>query len=1060
VVPTVPTTPALPSVPVVVPTVPTLPTLPTPSLPTLPTIPVVTLPPLEVQTCTITANQTTVVAGQNVSLTWDTSGFDQFFLNGQQLSGESGITQITNILRNTTYTLVAKTADGKSDCVATVTITCLPAPVPVGDCRLSVNKTVDRQSARIGDTLTYTITAENIGTTSCGNTSPTVDPISLSGTYLDTQVYTGGIQSIGGVKVEDVVNDKLSYLNHSITSTHGLAKASYNAGTRTLSVNGGRLTPGQKVTLTWTGKVSQPSSCGAFEIPNQARASAPESNTWAYSPTVKTAIGNDCVVPTPNPTPICDSFTASPNTITTGGASTLTWNTSNASRVTISTVGDVVVDGSKSVTPTTNTTYRLTAFGTDNRSVTCDAIVNVTIPPTPTPDPAPTCDSFTASPNTITTGGASTLTWNTSNASRVVINNGVGDVFVDGSKSVAPLANTIYRLTAFGTQDRSVTCDVPVNVTTVSNPQNTVPVCESFTATPNQLPANGGTVTFAWKVARATNVTIDPTIGAVASEGSRSLTVTQGATYTLTASDADGDKVTCAAPVTVATSNPTPVLSCSSNVVFTASDYSVNEGEATTLNWTTNNVDTVSVSSINATGLSGSYTVEPTSNTTYTLTATKGTQSISCPVTIAVEENRSNGGGGGGGSSSPKCNLSVSDNNISAGDRITLKWDTSRASEVTIKDNHGKTVMTTEKYKSADKKEYYDGSITLKPTRDTEYTLTAERGSKDRTCKVKVNVDDLTVIESRDQKPLVAGISLDAVPYTGFEAGPVLTALFYTLLAAWALFVSYLIVARRQSVTEGVHLSAVATPSFSPAMQQAQDIRPDVFATSISVAPLAPKTIPTNLPVGTPVVGYENVVTPVASHTVTDAMVATLENYAHEQKALLSSDALRYFISTTKNEAERMTALTTVITKAKGTFPLEDGWIVINEARMQALCDICNVEHVASEVAPFVPAVVPEGSSSLAEAIVTGNIVAAYDMIGNRPMFALADAAADFDAVVRARRGEVVTISQLLTNETARLSESQLKNVIAALTSALDGTYTDEASAVKMAIMKAVKEVA
>jgi hypothetical protein len=81
-------------------------------------------------------------------------------------------------------------------------------------------------------------------------------------------------------------------------------------------------------------------------------------------------------------------------------------------------------------------------------------------------------------------------------------------------------------------------------------------------------------------------------------------------------------------------------------------------------------------------------------------------------------------------------------------------------------------------------------------------------------------------------------------------------------------------------------------------------------------------------------------------------------------------------------------------------------------------------------------------------------------MIGNRPMFALADAAADLDALYRNRRGGTEIVSDLLTKEAENLSEIQIKNMIDALTGALDGIYTDEASAVKMAIMKAVKEVA
>lgn len=196
----------------------------------------------------------------------------------------------------------------------------------------------------------------------------------------------------------------------------------------------------------------------------------------------------------------------------------------------------------------------------------------------------------------------------------------------------------------------------------------------------------------------------------------------------------------------------------------------------------------------------------------------------------------------------------------------------------------------------------------------------------------------------------------------------------------------------------------------------------------------------------------------ISSPRVNDAVVTDLENRAHQQKALLSSDAVRYFVTTTEGSLERDVALDQVIADAKKHYPLEDGWIVINEARMKNVCEECQINAKETATAPFVPATVPEGTGSLAEAIVTGNIVAAYQMIGRRPMFALADAAADLDAVYRKRQGGVGSVSDLLLLETANLPDEKIKNMITALTGALDGTYTDEASAVKMAIMKAVKE--
>jgi uncharacterized repeat protein (TIGR01451 family) len=676
---------------------------------------------------------------------------------------------------------------------------------------------------------------------------------------------------------------------------------------------------------------------------------------------------------------------------------------------------------------------------------------------------APNCESFTATPGTVTTGTPVTLAWTTVNANRVAINNGIGDVPVNGSISVTPLATLTYTLTVFGANNQTDDCMITVNVSA-----DPVPVCESFTATPAALPSGGGTTTLAWVVTGANSVTISPTVGMVGLTGSQSLFVNTNTNYTLTATDNNGDTVTCPAPVTVQPPTNPEVLTCENNVTFTASPNNIDEGDSATLTWNTTGIDSVAISIINATGLSGTQNVSPNSDTTYVLTATRGTQSVDCPITIVVDEDNGGGGGGGGGggSSSPRCELTVSDQTIQRGEEITLTWETSRATAVTIEDNRGNVIVTTDGVPARDKDELYDGEITLTPTRDTTYTINAARGSRDRECSVEVEVEDDTVLlQARDQQPLVAGISLTDVPYTGFEAGPILTLFFYMLLMAWALYVTYLIVIRQRAAVPAMiqytEPKITATHDF---MKHAEQTRPDLFVAT--VAPVAPvvaqaaATYPSNLPTET-VIGYANYAnTPAEQVPVTDEVVTMLENRAHAQKALLSSDAVQYFISTTTGTVERNEALDDVIAEAKKSYPLEDGWIVINEARMQNLCEVCTVAATNVSTTSFVPTMVPAGSSSLAEAIVTGNIVAAYEMIGNRPMFALADAAADLDSVYRNRRGEQHVVSDLLTTETAKLSDEKIKNMIDALTGAIDGTYTDEASAVKMSIMKAVKEVA
>ena len=893
-----------------------------------------------------------------------------------------------------------------------------PAPKP---CELVVEKTVNKTTAKPNDELTYTITVKNIGSENC----------------------TGS-----GVKIEDVIDSNLTYVRNTVSSNFSagyLEKPVYTSADRTLHFNGFDLTPNESGTITWVGKVNTPAQCGDFEVKNQAKATALELNnfqTWVYSQTVLTAIDNDCYVPK---VPEC-TLTPATQTVAYGGTAKFDWTTKNATAVTLTSFGVVDLNGSK-VTGALYAPahYTLTATGPDGQ-VTCGADVTVGTP-------TPRCDLFTATPTAIVVGGKATLKWETSEATKVFINNGIGEVAVDGSVNVSPLSNITYLLTAVGADNKTVSCEVPVTVT-----EKVVPVCEAFTATPNSLPVGGGNVVFDWKVKNATAVSISPTIGAVSLVGNKTINVTQSAKYILTAVDADGGKVSCEAPVVVA--DPVPVFTCANNVTFTASDSSLRRGDSSVLTWNTTDADSVKISSINATALAGSQSVSPTSDITYTLTATKGSNTISCPLSISV----TTGGGGGGGSVSPRCELTISDNSISSGDQITLKWDTSNATEVTLTDDKGKEIFTTDDYLANDKKEYYDGSIKLKPTRDTKYTLLAERGSRDVECKVSVKVkDDVVVLQTRDQQPLVAGISLAQVPYTGFEAGPIMTVMFYLLLIAWALYIAYVLVIKKQVAVSGGVATVTSTMTTNQhAMKKAEIVRPDMFSPTIVRNPTLSTLAPANLPVGKPVIGYENHVEEVSSnpHQATDEVVTALENRAHTQKALLSSDAVRYFVANTSNADERSKTLDAVISDAKKHYPLEDGWIVINESRMQNICAECQLNEAVATVLPPTPTVIPEGSGSLAEAIVTGNIVAAYQMIGNRPMFALADAAADFDSVIRMRKGEKQIISDLLIAETEKLSDEKIKNVVAALTGAIDGTYTDEASAVKMAIMKAVKEAA
>ena len=70
-------------------------------------------------------------------------------------------------------------------------------------------------------------------------------------------------------------------------------------------------------------------------------------------------------------------------------------------------------------------------------------------PPPPPPASAPTA-TLSASPSTIERGQSSTLSWTTTGATSVSIDQGIGDVSTSGSRSVSPSSSTTYTLTAKG----------------------------------------------------------------------------------------------------------------------------------------------------------------------------------------------------------------------------------------------------------------------------------------------------------------------------------------------------------------------------------------------------------------------------------------------------------------------------------------------------------------------------------------------------------------------------------------------------------------------------------
>lgn len=233
--------------------------------------------------------------------------------------------------------------------------------------------------------------------------------------------------------------------------------------------------------------------------------------------------------------PVVLTFGGLPSNILEGGTATLRWTTANVTAVDIDHDGGTGLppNGSVQVTPAQTTSYTLIARGPGG-SVT--SVFTITVSRAP-----PSISAFAAQPASITAGAASTLSWTTSNATQVSIDNGVGAQAVGGSARVTPAQNTTYTLAAVG-PGGTATAQATVSVTSPG-----APVVASFTATPQQV-VTGGQSTLAWSVTNATQVTIDNGLGTVAAAGTRSVSPGMTTTYALSATGPGG---TTSARVTV-----------------------------------------------------------------------------------------------------------------------------------------------------------------------------------------------------------------------------------------------------------------------------------------------------------------------------------------------------------------------------------------------------------------------------------------------------------------------------------------------------------------------------
>jgi hypothetical protein len=358
----------------------------------------------------------------------------------------------------------------------------------------------------------------------------------------------------------------------------------------------------------------------------------------------------------------------SPTVIASGGSSTLTWTTANAVSADLNGV-TVALNGSQTVSPTTSTTYRITAHSSTGATDWGQVLITVS-------SGAPTA-GLTANPVSIASGGSSTLTWTSTNAVSATLNG--ASVAVNGSQTVSPTSTTTYTFVANSSSGASATAQATVTVGSAGP-------TAGISANPTSI-ASGASSTLTWTSTNAVSATLNG--ATVAVNGSQTVSPTSTTTYTFVAKNSSGTTATALATVTVGSSSGPPAAG------LTANPTTIAAGASSTLTWTTTNAVSADLNGTTV-ALNGSQAVSPTASTTYRITAHSSTGATDWgQVLITVTA---------GG---PTAGITANPTSIASGGSSTLTWTSTNAVSATL---NGATVAV-------------NGSQSVSPTATTTYTF-------------------------------------------------------------------------------------------------------------------------------------------------------------------------------------------------------------------------------------------------------------------------------------------------------------------------------------------------
>src|SRR5215217_4983622 len=354
------------------------------------------------------------------------------------------------------------------------------------------------------------------------------------------------------------------------------------------------------------------------------------------------AVSGEATVIVNYPPPEILQFFANLSCINRGQSATLTFQVRYSSSIVIvgsnfvqtfpGNSGTTITTGSLVVSPTTDSTYTLTATGPGG---TTTATTSITV------KQQFSIDQLESSSYCVIPGSSVNLSWASTNAETASITDSSTSLSVpvssNGTRPFTVNSPTTFTLTVSRTGCSGVetlTRQVTINTTPIPS--------ATFVANPSDLEL-GNSTTLQWSTTDASTITITPspvvgsgmsgpqTVSASGSLTIRPTAINQGPGYTYTLrATSDGCSPQTITKTAVVIVRPVAVAPACPNVISFTADSCVLSGDSSTLRWNVADSDFVTISgpgvsqtfSSNPNG-TGSLVVNPTADSTYTITATR-----------------------------------------------------------------------------------------------------------------------------------------------------------------------------------------------------------------------------------------------------------------------------------------------------------------------------------------------------------------------------------------------------------------------------------------------------